>query len=255
MTTIVIPCFNEEAGLPQLCTRLRPVVDVLGEQGDVEVLFVNDGSTDSTVDVIQTEAAGLPFRIVSHERNMGIGAAFKSGFTASRGDEIVTIDSDCTYDPARIPDILEALRDGADVVTGSPYHPSGQVVGVQGWRLLMSKTLSRMYWAVLPGRLYTYTSCFRAYRRSVLPILRAESNGFLAVTEFLASALLAGARVTELPATLSSRKYGQSKIKVVRVSISHLKYIRSLLWWRVFGTGRNLQGVKKSTSDLSHQTR
>jgi len=234
-TSLVIPCFNEADGIPQLCERLRPVAQTLRKDGEVEVVFVDDGSKDGTADVIRVEANGLPYRIVPHDRNRGIGAALKTGFAASVGEEVVTLDSDCTYDPERVVDLLRLLREGNDVVTGSPYHPKGEVVGVPGWRLLLSKGLSRLYWIILPGRLYTYTSCFRAYRRSILPSLTAESDGFLGVTQLLASAILHGARIAELPAQLTSRRYGQSKIKVVKVSLSHLQYLGHLLVIRLSG--------------------
>ena len=74
----------------------------------------------------------MPCRIVRHAENLGIGAALRTGFAESRGAELVTLDSDCTYDPARIPELLAPLRGGAEVVTASPYHPDGAVEGVPG---------------------------------------------------------------------------------------------------------------------------
>jgi dolichol-phosphate mannosyltransferase len=232
-TTLLIPCYNEEAGIPQLCDRLRPLVQVLGGDGATEVLFVDDGSTDGTVEAINRGAIGLPFRIVSHDHNRGLGAALRTGFAASMGEEVVTLDSDCTYDPGQAVELLRTLRQGFDVVTGSPYHPVGEVVGVEGWRLFLSKGLSRVYWLILPQRLYTYTSCFRAYRRGILPTLVMKDDGFLGVTQILVSAILGGFKVSEVPARLTRRKFGQSKIKIVRVVISHIRYIFYVIFLRM----------------------
>ncbi len=224
---VLIPCFNEVEGIPQLCTRLSKVLPELGK--DTEVVFVDDGSTDGTSDLIRREAASFRHRIIVHEHNKGIGAAFKTGLSAIDADIVVTMDSDCTYDPERISELLTLLRDGNDIVTGSPYHPEGEVVGVPGWRLMLSRSLSLMYWCILPQRLYTYTSCFRAYRGTVIPKLSAESDGFLGVAQLLVSGILNGAKVAELPAKLTRRQFGQSKIKIVRVILSHLGYIAHLV--------------------------
>ena len=145
------------------------------------------------------------------------------------------MDSDCTYDPMDVIKLLKTLRSGYDVVTGSPYHPQGEVLNVSPWRLFLSKTLSRMYWIILPNPLYTYTSCFRAYKHGILTKLHFKSNGFLAVTEILVSAILQHAKVAEVPAKLQSRRFGTSKLKVVRVVYSHLKYLIRVLFWRVTG--------------------
>jgi dolichol-phosphate mannosyltransferase len=224
-TTFIIPCFNEAEGIPQLCRRLREIRPVLMEGGQIEFLFVDDGSTDGTADVIRREALDLPYRIVAHEQNRGLGAALRTGFAESRGQEIVTLDSDCTYDPLQAVDLLKLLRNGNEVVTGSPYHPQGRVVNIVRWRLMISRALSYLYWLVLPVHLYTYTSCFRAYRREILPNLEARDDGFLAVTQLLVSAILQGLVVAEMPATLTSRRFGRSKIRAVKVALSHLRYL------------------------------
>jgi dolichol-phosphate mannosyltransferase len=225
----VVPCYNEAEGIPHLCARLGPLVERLRRDGPVEVVFVDDGSTDDTAAVLRRESAALPRHVVMHVRNRGLGAALRTGFAVATGEEVVTLDSDCTYDPDDVPRLLAALRAGADVVTGSPYHPEGEVVGVRGWRLHLSKALSRLYAPVLPLRLHTYTSCFRAYRREVLPLLDLSDDGFQCVTRLLVSAILRGLPVAEVPSRLSSRRFGKSKIRVLPVGGAHLRYLAELV--------------------------
>jgi dolichol-phosphate mannosyltransferase len=232
-TSLVIPCYNEVEGIPHLCARLETLIPPLLEAGPVEVVFVDDGSSDGTTQIIEREATRLPYKVVRHSTNRGLGAALRTGFAATRGEEIVTLDSDCTYDPLQVPALLAVLREGAQVVAGSPYHPSGVVEDVAHWRVTVSKSLSWAYWVILPRRLHTYTSCFRAYRREVLPILRAPDDGFLGVTQLLVSAILAGARVEEVPARLTSRRFGESKLRIIRLSLAHLRYLLSILGQRL----------------------
>lgn len=237
--SIVIPCYNEAEGIPQLCSRLGPLVERLRPDGPVEIVFVDDGSTDDSAAVLRREARALPGRIVMHDRNRGLGAALRTGLAAAAGGEVVTLDSDCTYDPDEVPGLLAALRAGADVVTGSPYHPRGEVVGVRGWRLHLSRALSGLYAPLLPVRLHTYTSCFRAYRRDVLPRLDLSDDGFQCVTRILVSAILQGLPVAEVPSRLSGRRFGKSKIRVLPVGWAHIRYLMGLAWRRI-GAGRAL---------------
>ncbi len=116
---------------------------------------------------------------------------------------------------------------GADVVVGSAYHPQGGVRNVPAYRLLLSRSCSRLYNLVLGTRTYTYTSLMRLYRAGVIRSIRVESNDFLAVAEILVRVLMSGYRVAEHPMTLTVRQYGMSKAVIVRLITDHLKF----LWW------------------------
>src|SRR4029450_6329875 len=103
-----------------------------------------------------------------------------------------------------------------DVVTASPYHPAGHVRNVPAWRLFLSRGLSRLYRAVLRQKLFTYTSCFRVFRRQSLAPLDLRLPGYLGLTELIASVDFAGKRVVECPSTLEVRVLGFSKMKGLR---------------------------------------
>lgn len=253
-TSVLIPCYNESAGIPQLCERLKALRVALDHSEDLEIIFVDDGSTDGTGDVIAGCMSGIPHEVVRHASNRGIGAALRTGFYAAHGEELVTTDSDCTYDPSTIPQILNQLRSGYDVVTASPYHPQGEVVGVEAWRLLLSRALSRVYGLVLPGRLYTYTSCYRAYRRDALERMTLHNDGFLGVTELLVSGMLHGMKVGEMPVRLTRRRFGTSKIRILTVSFAHARYILQILWSRMRGgVGHEDGGALTHSRSFSQQ--
>jgi len=234
--SIIIPCYNEAQNVPLIAARLFPVVEELEREGAVQVVLVDDGSSDDTFDRLNDLAADRPtVQIVRHERNRGLGAAMRTGFAHARGDLIVTTDSDGTYPFSEIPRILERLTPEVDVVTASPYHPQGGVEGVPPYRLVLSQGASLLYRLLLNWRLHTYTSMFRAYRREVVERVPSTANGFLMPAEFLANAILLGYRVAEFPTVLHVRRYGQSKARVARIILAHLRFQASLIWRRLTG--------------------
>ncbi len=225
--SIIIPCFNESEGIASLSTKLIPVWRQLSLARETELIFIDDGSTDDTFIQIQ-RYFGEQVQIIRHQQNKGLSAAIQTGFMYSQGDIICTIDSDCTYEPQQLIPLLNLIN-LADIATASPYHPQGSVKNVPAWRLFLSKGLSQIYRLVLPQKLYTYTSMFRAYRREVLERIPITHPGFLGLVEVLVEAMLRGYTVAEYPTELQSRVFGHSKLRVIRVVFSHLKYLSRLI--------------------------
>jgi dolichol-phosphate mannosyltransferase len=175
--SIIIPCYNEEDGIPNLVAQLNPVREKLQANYQVDMIFVNDGSRDRTVELLRAAYSDdSRVQIVSHEKNQGLGAAIRTGFEHAQGDFVITMDSDCTYPPDQIPLMLKVLESGADMVTASPYHPQGRVVGVPEYRLFLSKSLSVVYRLLLHVNLYTFTALFRTYPKRVVKEIPFESN-------------------------------------------------------------------------------
>jgi len=229
--SVVIPVWNEEGGVRKLQECLSRVRRILRTRGEVELVFVDDGSTDGTVTALKSSFSNdLNVQIVAHEKNQGVGAAFRTGFRAARGSIICTIDADCSYRPEGLDLLLEALEgEEADIAVASPYHPLGSVDGVPPWRLFLSKCCSRLYRKVAPVQLYTYTSIFRAYRRETVERTTFRGNGFVCAPEILINAAKQGYRIVEVPMTLHARTCGQSKMKILRTIRSHLAMLRSLV--------------------------
>ncbi len=236
--SVVVPCCDEADNGPRLEGELLPVVEALATEGPVEVVFVDDGSRDATATVLGSLARRrstdrVTLRLMRHDRNRGLGAALRTGFAAARGAVIVTTDADATYRFENIPRLVAALREDVDVVTASPYHPEGSVVGVPRHRLVLSRGSSWIYRCLVTRRLHTYTCLFRAYRRHVVESVPFTSDGFLAGTELLVNAVLAGYRAAEVPAVLHSRLFGVSKAKLARTVLAHLGYQARVLAGRL----------------------
>jgi len=115
--SIVIPIYNEEENLPILYEKLKAVLDNLGKS--YEIIFVNDGSTDRSWEIIKELAEKDPHVVgVNFRKNFGQTAAMSAGFEVAQGDVIITMDGDLQNDPEDIPKLLEELNKGYDIVSG-----------------------------------------------------------------------------------------------------------------------------------------
>jgi len=230
--SIVIPCYNEADNVPKLQREFFPVAAELARTRSVEVIFVDDGSTDGTwqalTDTFAGKVPGIPVRIERHTVNRGLGAAIRTGFAVARGEVVVTTDSDGTYQFTEIPALLSRLTPDVDIVTASPYHPEGGVAGVSAYRLILSQGSSLLYRLLADWNVHTYTALFRAYRWTVIEHVPFKSNGFLAGTELLVSGMLLGYHAAEYPTVLHARAHGVSKAKIIRTIQAHLRF-----QWRV----------------------
>jgi dolichol-phosphate mannosyltransferase len=241
--SLVIPAYNESEGVAQTAAALRNLLEYLTKKHPVEVIFVNDGSKDNTRDLLEAEFKDdNRVRVISHTVNQGLGAAIRTGLKASTGDIVITTDFDGTYPLNTVPQILARLQvDGSDIVTASPYHPNGRVEGVPPYRLMFSFGASLLYRMLVKWNIYCWTALYRAYRRSVIERINFESNDFLAGTELLVKALRAGYKVTEFPTTLHVRTYGQSSMRVMKVTMAHLKFQWRLLKESIFHNDPSLK--------------
>jgi dolichol-phosphate mannosyltransferase len=227
--SILIPCFNESENVHRLSDQLLPILNDLSANGPIELIFIDDGSTDTTWNrLLQTfDGHGndkYSIQFERHSRNLGLGAALRTGLSVARGSIIVTTDSDGTYDFSEIPKIISWLQDDVAIVIASPYHAQGSVQGVPKSRLLLSRGSSFLYRLLVSWDLHTYTSLFRAYRREVLEQVSFSAQDYLAGTEILVKSYFLGYRIVEYPTVLKVRRYGTSKARIIQTIAAHLLF-------------------------------
>ncbi|HDH01123.1 MAG TPA: glycosyltransferase, partial [Nitrospirae bacterium] len=164
--SIVIPLYNEEENVGELHRRLADVLDSLGK--GYEIIYVDDGSVDSTPDILEEISEGNnSVLVLSLRRNFGQTAAFAAGFDFARGDVIITMDGDLQNDPADIPHLLEEI-DSCDLVSGwrkdrrDPFLSRRLPSMIANW--LISK--------VTGVKLHDYGCSLKAYRREVIKNLK-----------------------------------------------------------------------------------
>jgi len=223
--SIVIPMFNEAENVE---STLKRVGEALASfEGTYEIIAVNDGSIDYTLETLKRiESQNEKIKVVSYSKNMGRGMALRKGFQESKGEMVVSIDADLSYDPQYILDLVHALKTGqdTDLVLASPYMPGGSVQGVPKLRLWISKLGNKILQFALPNRIYTSTGIFRGYRKRVLDSIELESDGKEIHLEILSKAMALGYRVKEVPTILKGRKKGRSKFKFKKTAASHLVF-------------------------------
>ncbi|MFC1525496.1 glycosyltransferase family 2 protein [Candidatus Latescibacterota bacterium] len=212
--SVIVPAFNEEgvieANIDQVADYLNGFVKA-GQR--YEVLVIDDGSTDSTPEILAGMVVSRPWlRTMRHRRNSGRGKALRTGFEHSRGDYVVTLDADLSYSPEHIGRMLAPLEEGqADVVLASPYHPEGSVSNVPFNRALVSRLGNKLLARAVGGGIRTTTCVVRAYAREVIDELILFSSGKDIHLEIIQKARILGFRVTEVPADLCWRAAKRSR--------------------------------------------
>lgn len=211
--TVLIPMYNEEENV---VSTVKKVSDVLYSiNADSELLIVNDGSTDKTLELLKQEAEKYKkLRIITYEKNKNIGGALKIGFERAKGDYIITIDSDLSYDAKYIADLYhEAEKTNYDIIQGSPYMKGGNALGIPPLRLLISKASNMFFSYVIGVKIHTVTGMLRCYKKEVIDSLVLESNGPEIMFEILSKSVLLGFKIKEIPAVLKGRERGKSKFQ------------------------------------------
>ena len=206
--SVVVPVLNEEESLPILHQQLTDVLAGSGFQ--FEIIVVDDGSTDSSFEILrQLQAEDPHLRVVRFRRNYGQTAAFAAGFDRARGDMVVTIDADLQNDPGDIPTLVEKMAEGYDVVSGWRVDRKDRFLD----RRLPSILANRLIGWTTGVRIHDYGCSLKAYRREVLDDVQlyGELHRFIP-----ALAHAAGARVTEIPVRHHPRRFGQAKYGLSR---------------------------------------
>ena len=202
MISVVVPLLNEEQSLETLYRELSAALEPRGEP--FEVIFVDDGSTDGSMDVLSRLHAETTNVVVMHlRRNFGKAAALQAGFHEARGDTIVTIDADLQDDPAEIPQLLAKLDEGFDLVSGWKTRRNDPMS-----RRLLSRVFNWATGVVSGVRLHDVNCGLKAYRAEALDGLRiyGELHRFIPVL-----AAYRGFRVAEIAVHHRARAHGRSR--------------------------------------------
>jgi glycosyltransferase involved in cell wall biosynthesis len=204
LLSVVMPVFNERTTIDEIITR------VLAVPLQIELVVVDDYSTDGTRERLADLQQHYGFTLILQERNQGKGAALRRGFQAVTGDIVVIQDADLEYSPEEFPQLVELIVEGrADVVYGSRFLGRHRV-------FLFTHYLGNRLLTFLTNVLYNtmltdMETCYKVMRREVLQGLDLQSNGFGIEPELTAKIFKRGYRVYEVPITYDGRGYDEGK--------------------------------------------
>lgn len=206
--SIFLPVLNEEENLRPLHDRIQQALKSLGKTA--EVIYIDDGSTDDSLQILKEIAAeDEKVRLLSLRRNYGQTAAMSAGIDAARGQILIPMDADLQNDPEDIARLLEKLNEGYDVVSGWRKNRRDNLFS----RRLPSQIANKIISWIGGVPLHDYGCSLKAYRREVIQEVRlyGEMHRFIPIY-----ASWAGARVTEIPVTHHARAHGKSKYGISR---------------------------------------
>lgn len=223
--SVIMPCYNEEE---TLSTIIQKVLDV---NIDLEIVAVDDHSSDRTFELLQAEAEKNPrIRVVRHPHNQGKGAAVRSGLAHALGEVVIIQDSDLEYDPNDYYALVKPIAEGrVHVVFGSRFM--GSHTGMYFWNALGNKGLTFLTNFLFNSWISDMETCYKVMRTDIMRSLNLESNDFRLEPEITAKVLRQRHRIYEVPVSYMGRTYEEGKkMRPIQGLYAILALLRYRFW-------------------------
>jgi glycosyltransferase involved in cell wall biosynthesis len=204
--SFLIPAYNEAGTIEEVLDRIQELP--LRSQ----IVCVDDGSYDGTLDIIRRRAESTPDMVVVSQRNRGKGAAIRAGIPHATGDIVVIQDADMEYDPAEVPRLIEPIRRGvADVVYGSRLSGGQPQRAYMFWHLVGNRVLTLTTNVLFNTTLSDMETGYKAFRAEVLASLDLHQDSFAIEPEITAKICKRKLRIYEMPISYYGRTYEEGK--------------------------------------------
>ena len=206
--SVIVPCYNERTTILQLIEKVR-----LSPVGSKEIIVVDDGSVDGTRELLQSlEETASDLKILFHLKNMGKGAALRTGFAAAAGEICIVQDADLEYDPQEFPLVIQPIIDGkADVVFGSRFQSGRPHRVVYFWHRIGNGFLTLLSNIFTDLNLTDMETCYKAFKRDVIQSVRICENRFGFEPEITAKISRRNLKIYEVGISYYGRTYSEGK--------------------------------------------
>src|SRR5919198_1539544 len=234
MLYFLVPVFNEAENIPDLAYDLKKALP----EEQKHFVFVDDHSTDNTVELIKQHFCDRDLTVLEKEENLGPGESFNRGFewilqhSQSANDVVVTIEADNTSDIKILPDMVAISRLGFGLVLASVYAQGGGFDQTTLLRKLLSFCANMTFRILFGIKVLTLSSFYRVYKVTLIHEIKRnhsviiEEKGFISMLEILLKAIDQNARIIELPMVLHSlKRKGKSKMKTFKTMLSYLRFL------------------------------
>lgn len=206
--SIVIPVYNEEESIKELFLRISDVLNRLNKT--YEIIFIDDGSIDLTFNVLkELSESNDTLKVIQFRRNFGKSAALTAGFENTQGEFVITVDGDLQDDPEEIPNFLEKIKEGYDLVVGWKSERKDPI-----GKKIASKIFNKLTAFITGVMVHDFNCCFKIFRQEVVKNLQIHGELHRYIP---ALAYWQGYRVSEIKVNHFSRKYGRSKYGFTRL--------------------------------------
>jgi len=206
--SIIIPVFNEEKTIKQILLAVKASKVKLY---DFEIIVVEDGSTDKTLDILLSNP-GLYSKLIQQKRNQGKGAAIREGILQASGDYILFQDADLEYDPKDFQKLLLMVtKFDADLIIGSRFIAPEFTRVYYFWHKIGNKVITLLFNIINNTTFTDIYSCYLLFKKDLLDINDLKSNGWEQQAEILSLLVSLNIKMFEVPISYSGRTYGEGK--------------------------------------------